>query len=105
MNWEILNTPSHSLKRWKKLLNLSETVPENTFGPSSNEQTESGSDLTRKYSLKKEHNILIKRTSGPNTTTIRMMSGPQYSRETYSSITKLDFSPQEMDVGTLKENV
>src|SRR5258706_34976 len=85
---------------WKQL----EMELESLFGPANKDQTESGSDSIKKFSMKNGQNILIKHTSEPNTITIHMTLDPPSSNETTSNTMNPDSSPPKEDTGISKAN-
>src|SRR5258708_37886875 len=105
MNWASLQLKNPYLKYLNDKWNQLATALENSSGHVNNVQTESGLDSIGTSWLKRGRSILIRRTSGPNTITIRTTSVRPSSNQTASNTTNPDTSPAETVNGTSKENV
>src|SRR6185312_924014 len=77
-------------------------VPVSTYGLDNKHQVESGLDLTGKSCVTKSLSTSIRRTSGPNTITIRTTLSPRKSSETTSNTTSLPTSTDETASGISK---
>src|SRR6266853_666097 len=85
MSWVMWPVLNHYLKLKNTLLKQWGMEQDNSFGQDNKLKTEDGTDLIPRYLLKKEHNTLIKYTSGLNIITIRTTSIRPPSKEINSN--------------------